>query len=771
MAFAVVDGVLLEPLPYATPERLVALWESNPRGNQRNVVSPANFLAWRDELVEVDRIAAIVEGSNTVFGDDGPERVGVVSASAAYFDIVGAEALRGRLYADVDDRPEAPLVVVLSEDYWRRRFGADPAIVGTTIRLGNAPRTVVGVLPDRFDLDTEAQFGGIGSRDVWAPQRFGVEAREASGRYLQVVGRLAPGSSLESLRAEASALASRLVESFPDRQTGWGVNAVPLHADIVGEAGSTVLIVFGAVCLVLLIACANVVNLLLTRAIERQQEMAVRSAMGAGRGRILTQLTLESAWLAVVGGALGLLGAWRGLTFLVASAPEIPRIDAVGLDGTVMAFALLATAGTTLLFGLAPVLGPLAGDLASRLRDRASSAGRDARRLRGALTVAQVSLSLMLLVGAGLLGRSLAERLALGVGFEVEGLGIAEVQASGPAYASVDTRVLFFEQLVERVRGLPGVLDASAVTFPPLAGSGTRTSFWPLDRPVPAAGQLPGADVRWVHRDYHRTLGLPVLDGRLFDARDDSESALAVLVNESGARQIWPGESAIGKRIAMPWDDTLVAEVVGVVGDVRHQGPDTPPYPMFYYDHRQFSGFNQMSVVVRSASGDIADIAPSIRTALAELDPGLPLYNVRAMDELFGNALRRDRFATTTLGLFALLALALAAVGIYGVVAHAAERRGREIGIRLALGASRGSIVAMVVGQGMVHVGVAIGAGLLGAVALARFLRGLVFDVSTTDPLTLAGTALLLVATGFGACWIPAWRASRADPSGTIRSE
>jgi putative ABC transport system permease protein len=436
-----------------------------------------------------------------------------------------------------------------------------------------------------------------------------------------------------------------------------------------------------------------------------------------------------------------------------------------------VAFALFATAGTALLFGLAPVLGPLAGDLASRLRDRASSSGRDARRVRGALTVAQVSLSLMLLAGAGLLTRSLVERLAVGVGFEVDGLGIAEVQANGPAYNSIEARVLFFEQLVERVRGLPGVIGASAVTFPPLAGGGSRTSFWPLDRPVPGPGQLPGADVRWVHRDYHRTLGLPVLEGRAFEARDDSEAPLAVLVNESGARQIWPGESAVGKRIAMPWNDTLMAEVVGVVGDVRHQGPDTPPYPMFYYDHRQFSGFNQMSVVVRSGSGDIAAVAPAIRTALAELDPGLPLYNVRAMDELFGNALRRDRFATMTLGLFALLALALAAVGIYGVVAHAVERRGREIGIRLALGASRGSIVAMVVGHGMVHVGIAIAVGLVGALSLSRVLRGLVFDVSTTDPPTLAGTALLLAATGFMACWIPARRASRADPAGTIRSE
>jgi predicted permease len=771
VAFAVVDGVLLEPLPYGSPERLVVLWEANPRGNQRNVTSPANFLTWREELRQVDEIAAVVESSSTLHDASGPERVGVVQASAAYFEAVGAEPLHGRFYAVDDDEDGAPGVVVLAEAYWRRRFGADPEVVGSTLRLGAEPRTVVGILPARFDLETAAAFGGIGSRDIWSPPRFGQDEREATGRYLQVIARLAEGATLESAQAEASGLAARLEELFPERQRGWGINVVPLQQDLLGDARMTILIIFGAVCLVLAIACANVVSLVLTRATERQQEMAVRAALGAGRSRLVRQLLLESALVSAAGGAMGLLAARWGIAAVIAAAPDVPGLASVDLDATVVGFALAATAGAALLFGLAPALTALRPDLVAPLRDRPGAVTRGVAGLRGWLTIAQVAVSLMLLAGAGLLTRSLANRLELGVGFDVEGLMIAEVQAAGAAYETEEARSEFFEQLVPRVRALPGVDAASAVTFPPLAGLGSRTSFWRLDRPVPEPGLFPGADVRWVHRDYHATVGVPLLAGRLFGPGDDADAPLVVLVNESGARMTWPGESPLGKRIAMPWGDTLVAEVVGVVGDVRFQGPDTAPYPMFYWEHRQFSGFDQMSLVVRGGRDGAPDVAAGIRAAVAELDPALPVYNVRAMEDLFGDALRRDRFATAALGLFAALALVLSAVGVYGVVAHAAERRAREIGIRIALGASRRSILRMVVGAGMGHVGVAILIGLVGAAALTRVLGGLVFGVSPTDPLTLTVTAAALGAVGLLACWIPARRASLADPGASVRSE
>ena len=771
VAFAVVDGVLLEPLPYRSPERLVAVWETNPRGNPRNVVSPANYLAWRDQLESFQSLAAIVEGSNTLQFPEGPERVGVVQASAEYFEVVGAEPLIGRLYDDADDAAGADPVAVLAESYWRRRFGADPSVLGRAIRVGERTLTVVGVLPERFDFDVEWVFSGVGSRDLWAPPMFPPEAREASGRYLQVIGLLAPGATVASARAEADAFAAALAEAVPDRQRGWGIRVASLREDLVRDARSTILVVFGAVCFVLLIACANVANLLLTRASEREQEMAVRGAMGASRGRLVRQLVVEAALLSGAGGMLGALAASWGVGALIAAAPDLPRIDSVRLDGSVMGFALAATVLATLLFGLAPSLRLGRAQGAAVLGGSRASSGRSTQRLRSTLTVAQVALSLVLLVGAGVLVRSLVHRLETGVGFDVSGVLMADVQTGNGAYPDGEPRARFFEQLVERVQALPGVERASAITWPPLAGGGSRTSFWPLDRPVPPAGEQPGADVRWVHRDYHETLGIPLLAGRVLGPEDGARAPLVVVVNESGARQIWPGESAVGKRIAMPWGDTLVAEVVGVVGDVRHDGPDTAPYPMFYWDHRQFGPFNQMSLVVREAGADRVRLVTAIRGELAELDPGLPLYNVTSLEELLDDALRRPRFATASLGLFSLVALLLACIGIYGVLAQVAARRTQEIGIRIALGASRPSILRLVVGQGMTHIAWAIALGVGAALLLSRFLEGLVFGVSPADPMTLAATSLLLALVGLTAAWVPARRAARTDPVDAIRAE
>ncbi len=771
LAFAVVNGVLIEPLPYADPDRLAVVWEHNvERERDRNTASPANFLTWRDELRSFDALASMVEFSTTMLGQGDAERIGGVQASAAYFDIVGARPLAGRLYGEEDDTEGAPPVVVLSEGFWRRRFGADPAVLGRSLTVGGAARTVIGVLPERFDFRPDASFGAIGSRDVWVPPQFAPDAREFSGRYLQVIGRLANGVTIHGAREEASALAANLVQAFPDRQTGWGINVVPLERDLVGDARTTILIVFGAVCLVLLIACANVANLLMTRATERQQEMAVRSAMGANYPRLLRQLLLESLVLSLAGGAVGLALTYGGVRWLVAAGPDIPRLDAIGLDPSVAGFALLATLATALLFGLAPALHVAGGDVAGALRDRGTAGRRGAHRLRGALVVAQVALSLMLLIGAGLLTRSLANRLSVGVGFDVDRLLTAEIQLPGGRYDGEEAQARFFEELVARMATAPGVRNAGAIVFAPLAGLGSSTSFWPTDRPIPAAGEHPVADVRWVHRDFHRTLGIPLLAGRYFDETDRRDAPLRVLINESGARQLWPGEPAVGKRIAMPWEDTLVAEVVGVVGDVRHTGPDAELRSTLYWEHRQERPFSQMTLVIRT-EGEPDAIVPALRAAVREMDPELPVYNVRTMTDLFADALSRARFATVCLGAFAFLALVLAAVGIYGVMAYSTQQRAQEIGIRLALGADRPAVTRMVVRQGMVLVAVALALGAAGALGVSRVLRGLVFDVSTTDPPTFVAMAALLGATGLVACWLPARRAGRIDPLETIRAE
>jgi putative ABC transport system permease protein len=771
LVFAVVDAVLIEPLPYANADRLAVVWEHNvERDRDRNVASPANFLTWREELEAFDALAALVEFSSTMLGEGEPERVGVISASAAYFDIVGAHPVVGRLYSEADDTDGAAPVVVLSEGYWQRRFGGDRAVVGRTITLAGAMRTVIGVLPARFDFRPEAAFGGIGSRDAWIPPQFEADDREASGRYLQVLGRLAGGATFEGAREEALALAARLARAFPNRQASWGINVVPLKGDLVGDARTTILIVFGAVSFVLLIACANVANLLMTRASERQQEMAVRSAMGANYARLLRQLLLESLILSIAGGAAGLAAAYGGVRWLMAAGPNIPRLDTVGIDPSVAGFALLATLATALLFGLAPALHVAGADVAAWLKERGTAGRRGARRVRGALVVAQVALSLVLLIGAGLLTRSLVNRLSVGVGFDVSRLLTAEVQLPGSRYEGEEAQARFFEQLVERVAAVPGVRAASAIVFAPLAGLGSATSFWPTDRPVPAAGQHPVADIRWVHRDLHRTLGIPLLAGRYFDESDRRDAPLRVVINQAGAEQLWRGESAVGKRIAMPWGDTLVAEVIGVVGDVRHTGPDAELRPMLYWEHRQARPFNQMTLVIRTV-GQPAGIVPALRGAVREIDPELPVYNVRAMAELFADALARARFTTVSLAAFALLALFLAAVGIYGVMAYSTQQRAQEIGIRMALGADRTTVTRMVVRQGMALVGLALALGAAGAVGLSRVLRSLVFDLSTTDPPTFAAMAILLALTGLVACWLPARRAGRIDPLEAIRSE
>jgi putative ABC transport system permease protein len=770
VAFAVVDGVLLEPLPYDGPERIVVVWERNvPRERDTNVVSPANFLTWRDRARSFSELSSAVAFSLARTGGGEPERIGGVQTTASFFRIFGATALAGRLYEAADDVPGADPVVVLSEGYWRRAFGADRSVIGRTLLLNGEAFTVIGVLPARWDVPIVAEFSGTGTHDVWLPAGWSEDAREADGRYLQVFGRLRPGATVSTARAEMGELAARLREEFPVRQAGWDVNVLPLREQVVGDLRRTLLVIFGAVCFVLLIACGNVANLLLARATARRQEIAVRSALGAGRARLLRQLLIESLVLSLAGGVLGLVLARWALLALIAAAPDIPRVETLGVDASVLAFALLSTLLTGLLFGLAPALH-VVGGLASGLRDRgAGGARRGASRLRSALVVAQVALSLILLVGAGLLTRSFANRLAVGLGFDAERLLTAELSPPSARYDSI-ARVRFFEELVARVQATPGVRAASAITFAPLAGGGSATGFWPADRPRPAPGDQPVADLRWVHHDYLAAMRTPLLAGRFFEATAAGGAPLQVVINETGARQLWPGESALGKRIDMPWGDTLHAEVIGVVGDVLFNGPGTELRPMLYWDHRQWSPFTQMTLLVRT-DGDPEDVAGAVRAAVRERDADLPVFNVRTMDELYGRALARPRFATVSLGLFALLALLLAGVGIYGVIAHATQQRAREIGIRLALGAGRADVLRMILRQGALLIVIAVAAGAAGALALTHLLRGLVFDVSTTDPLTFAAMAALLGAVGLLACWVPARRASVIDPVDAIRHE
>ncbi len=773
-AFSVVNAVLIEPLPYPSPEQLVYVWEHNlPRAQDRNVVSPANFIAWIERQPGVfSSIAAFGASSATVTGDGEPERIGLVQSTAALFPMLGATPLHGRLYVEGEDRQGAPAVVVLGESFWRRRFGGDPGVVGDEIMLNDRQFTIVGVMPASFQLQVPTSFGFSGATDAWAPIQISEQHRTWSGRYLQVLARLGPGITVQVAQDRMAELAQRLEAEFPERQAGWTVNVLPVRDQIVGDVSLALIVIFGAVLLVLLIACANVANLLLTRATERQQEVAVRAALGAGRRRLARQLVVESVTLAVFGGLTGVLLATWGVSALIALAPDIPRLDGVGLDLPVLGFALGATLFTGLLFGLAPAVHVLRSDIANWLRGRGGEGGRrDARRTRDALVIAEIALSLILLVGAGLLIRSLARLIDVGVGFDTAQLFTGTIDLPGARYADGEPpSIQFFEQLVDRVQAIPGVEAASAITFAPLTGPGSATSFRALDRPPPEAGEDPVADIRWVHRDYHRTMDIPLLRGRLFDRQDGPGAPLRVVISEAMQRELWPDADALGRFIEMEWGDTLVAEIIGVVGDVRHNGPGDAPRSMIYWNHEQFEAFNMMTLVVR-ASGDPLALAPAIRNEIRQLDPTLPMYGLGTMEQLLADALKRARFAAFSLGVFATLALALALIGIYGVMSYVTGRRIQEFGVRLALGADPAQMIRLVVRHGMMLVAIAVAVGTAGALALTRIMQRMLFEVGAGDAPTYMLMASLIALTALAACWVPARRASAVNPIVAMRTE
>ncbi len=695
----------------------------------------------------------------------------MVLASPAFFQLVGVQTVTGRAYAEAEDAAGVAPTAMLSWEFWQRRFGGDPAIVGSTITLNDRSRTIVGVLPRGFHFTLSFVVGSTLAQDVWIPPQFSPAARTASGRYLQVLARLAPGVSRDAAQLRMAALAKQLEQQFPSRQAGWGVNIVPLQEQTVGDVRRALLIIFGAVGFVLLIACANVANLLLSRAAERHQEVAVRAALGAGRGRIALQLMTESLVLAATGGLLGVgLAAWA-VRVLKLMGPSIPRLDTVSLNSGVLAFAAVTTLLAGALFGMAPVLHVIRSDLAGWLKGRLGMGGsRESRRTRSALVVAEIALSLVLLIGAGLLIRSLLRLIDTGVGFDTGHLLTAQIELPSARYPQDADHVRFFDDLITRVRAQPGVQSASAITFAPLGGSGSATSFWANDRAIPEPGRFPVADVRWVHRDYHRVMGIPLVTGRYFDASDRAGTPYHILVSQATVAELWPGQNPLGKIISMPWGDTLVAEVVGVVQDVRTEGPATAPRSMLYWNYEQFQSFPFMTVLVRTA-GDPLAFTSTLRSAVHAIDPQLPVFDVKTMDARFSDALTRARFGASALASFAVIALLLACVGIYGVMSYITGQRTQEFGVRMAMGATTREVVGLVLGEGARLVALALGIGMAAALLLARLLRTLVFEVGTTDPVTFGIMSALLAVTALAACWLPARRAARVDPVRAMRMD
>jgi putative ABC transport system permease protein len=763
--FSVINGVLLKPLPYKDPSRLVMVWETKEAHTRaRNVVSPADYLDWRTRNTSFSEMAAAFDWRTGLASDGDPEVVPVTLASASYFPLLGAQPQIGRVFTAEDEVRNAPHVAVLSDAIWRRRFSASRDVLGKTVTLGGTATTVIGVLEPGFHF-------GTSEAAIWLPLGLDPAAdhRKTSGRWLYAMARLKTGASVASAQADLAAVARRLEQEHPVFNTGWGVNVVALHEQVVGDVQRALLVLGGVVGFVLLIACANVANLQLARAAGRQRDLALRAALGADRARIVRELLTESVALSLLGGALGLLFASWGTTALAAAAPEsLPRAREIQIDAVTLAFTLGLSVVAGLLFGLAPAIQTGRAELHTALK--AGSRGvAGGHRARSALVASQVALSLMLLIGAGLMIRSFLRLTAETPGFDAENVLTMRVDLPGVKYTTSERRTAFFEQLLDRVRALPNVRGASAIDWLPFAGLGSATNYFVEGAPAPAPGQEIVADIRRVDRGYFRTMRIPVIAGEPFTTADNAAARKAVVINQTLARTVFRGVNPIGQHVLMPWGDTLRGEIVAVVGDTKHTGLDSLPRSMIYWAMPQFQQ-SFMTLVVRTAI-DPMRMASAVAAEVRKLDPSQPVADVKSLDSYLGQSVARRRFNMTMVGAFAGLALVLAALGIYGVIAYSVSQRTREIGVRIALGARERSVRGLIVREGMQVVGVGIAIGVIAALLLTRVMAGLLYGVSATDPLTFIAVAVVLGGVAMLASYLPARRASRVDPVVALRSE
>jgi putative ABC transport system permease protein len=773
LIFSAVHGLLLAPLPFPDSDRLVSLWEKNPeRGWYKNWVARANYLDWREQCRSFSGIAAYWEEPETAVRTSSgePEAVRGTRASANFFSVLGVPPALGRLPRDEEDWIGASRVVVISDAYWRTRFGADPRVLGRTLTLNGDDWEIIGVAPPGFAFP---------SRDVlyWRTLRMDPEDRpRASFRrahMLRVVARLAPGVTPEAAGADLEAVAARLELRYPDTNRKMGAGLTPLHEWQVGSARTPLLVLLAAVGLLLTIACANVGNLLLARAAGRRKEIAVRAALGAGRARIARQLFAESAALALVGGGLGVLAAVWGLPLLKTLAPP-GRADfqAIHLSGSVLAFAVLASGGSALLFGLAPTLRVLRSNFGEDLKGSGVGAAgtRRSGALSGSLVVTEIALALLLFFGAFVSGRSFWRLAQVDAGFQTQGRLTARVLLRSNAYEKDEAVVAFQNAVLPRLRALPGVREAAAAAALPLA-----EQQWSSDFSVRGRGPDDfGVEVTHneVSPGYFRTMGTPVLRGRDFREQDREGAVPVVLINETLARRYFAAEDPIGQQVAFdraPDAESNWLTIVGVVADQRHETLASQPRAVFFAPLAQ-DVRRGVSFVV-DADGDPQTLISGIRAAVRAADPQLPIYDVRTLDEIREAALGRDRFLLLLLGLFGGSAVLLAVIGVYGVTSHDARLRRREIGIRMAVGASAGDVERLVVARGLRLglAGTALGAA--AALACAGLLKPLLYGIAPADPLTLTSVAVLLVAATTTACYIPARRAGRLDPVSVLRSE
>ncbi len=762
--FSVINTILLRPLPYAAPEQLVMVWESFP-GSRENPSMPSNFADWRAQNQVFTDMAAWVEQTFNLSGGGDPEKLEGLRVTANLFALLGVKPVLGRTFLPEEDRPGASQVVLISFSLWQRRFGGSPKVVGSRVMLEGKEFTIIGVMPPSFHFPARQHV-------IWIPLALSPEqiTTRVAAHFLNVIARLKPGVTEQQAQAEMSAIAARLEQQYPKTNATVGARVVPLKEQFVGNFRQALLILFAAAGFVLLVACANVANLLLFRAAVRQKEIAVRLALGAGRGRLMRQLLTESLLLAMVGGALGLLLALWGVSVLTAAMPErLELARGITPDLNVLAFTLLASVLTGVFFGLFPAFQATRLNLNEALKEGGRDAARGRSGIRSFLVVVEVALALMLVAGAGLMINSFLRLRQVDAGFEADRLLTMEIDPTFTRYPGHAALGAFYDRLLERIEALPGVESAGVVTRLPLTVTSGHYMFSTESQSVwKYAGALPST----VSPGYFHTMGIPLVAGRAFTPEDIPETEPVAVINEAMRERAWPNQDPLGKRIRMyPYNATATAlTVVGVVKDVRQSELQAAARPQVYRSYTQVVIYPPRDLVVRTSMAPLS-LAAAVRSAIHSVDRDQPVSNIRTMEMILAASIADQRFNMLLLASYAALALALAAVGIYGVMSYLVTQNTREIGIRLALGAQARDVLRLVVGQGLILTIAGIAAGLAGAWGMTRLLKKLLYGVTATDPLTFLFAAALLLVIALLACFIPARRATKVDPLAALRCE
>jgi putative ABC transport system permease protein len=767
--FSAVNALLLKPLQFPELDRVVTVWDKIPtRGVEHNECTFANYLDWKAQNQTFEHLGLSRWWSANLSGGDSPERVQGFLVTASFFNVLGTKPLMGRTLFEEENQPGKDAVAVIGYSLWQRRFGADPNIINKQISVNNIARTIVGVMPERFNYPKGAE--------VYAPISITPELAASRGNHsYYVIGRLKQGVSKATAQADLDTIVARLEKQYPETNTGWGVNVIPIVQDTTRQYNTALWVMMGAVGFVLLIACANVANLMLARASGRQKEIALRAALGASRWRIVRQLLTESLIVALIGGVVGILVAFWGVDLLRAANPGeasrfAPGWDLLGMNLAVLAFTVGLSVISGLLFGLAPAIQVSRPNLNNALKEGGRQGTSGTNRLRSAFVVAEIALSLILLVGAGLLVRSFISLMKINPGFNPENVMTMQIVLPAAKYKEDPQRAAFFSSLIQKAQSVPGVQQASVVNYLPLGGANSSDAYLVEGQPEPQPGNENDGRYRVCSPEYFQTMGISVLQGRGFTADDKAGATPVVIVNETLAKKHWPNGDAIGKRIRFlgPIERAPWMQVVGIVQDVRHD-LNVPMTPDFFLPHAQ-DPWNAMILVART-NVDPASTAGALRQQVWSIDKDQPVFEVKTMDEIRALSVSLYSFSSVTLGIFAGAALLLASIGIYGVMAFAVTQRTQEIGIRMALGAKNRDVLTLVIKHGMLMALVGVVVGLLGAWGLTRFLSGLLVGVSSTDLLTFGLVTFCLLFAALLACYLPARRATKVDPLVALRYE